>query len=104
MPAEVDAEERQARVRHRIDEPANELALLGAQAQVRAAKRHDARIRVGAGRHGQLVGPDARAEDGEASAELTLRVHQPYAALAPLDGRDRATRFHEPALRLEVRR
>ena len=41
---EVHAEERQARVGHRVDQRAHQLAALGAQPQVGAAERHDPRL------------------------------------------------------------
>ena len=51
-------------------------AFSGRQLQVGAAERHDARVRVGAGRHGQLVGRVPGAEHGEARARLAARLQR----------------------------
>jgi hypothetical protein len=59
---EVDAEERQAAIRHRVDEAAHELAPLGRQREVPAAEGDDARIGIGAAARGEAIGPQAGAE------------------------------------------
>ena len=61
-PGEVDAQERERRVGHRVDQRAHKPAALGAQTQVGAAERDDPRIGARAGRNGEPVGPCAGAE------------------------------------------
>ena len=63
--AEVDAEEGQVRVGHRIDQRLHELRALRPQVEVAALEGHDAWVGRGAGGHRQLVGRGARAEHGE---------------------------------------
>jgi hypothetical protein len=61
-PREVHAEERQRRVRHRVDLPAHELR--PREPQVGAAERDDPHVGPRAGRRGEAVRPGARAGHG----------------------------------------
>ena len=60
---EVDAQEREARVGHRVDHPLGQVGLLGLQLEVVAPERHDLRALVGAGHRGHAVGLEAGAGD-----------------------------------------
>ena len=64
-PGQVAAEEREVGIRDRVDAGPHEVAPLGAQAQVAAAKRDDPRLGGRPGRDRQPVGPGARAADHE---------------------------------------
>ncbi len=59
----VDAEERELRVRHGIDEAPHQMAALGLQHEVVAAERHDARLRGRTGQRREAIGVDASADD-----------------------------------------
>jgi hypothetical protein len=74
VPAQVHAEEGQARVGHGVDQRADQVAALRLEQQVGAAERDDPRVGVRAGSHRQAVGPGACAEDGEARLGLAVRV------------------------------
>ena len=73
---EVDAEERQPRVGHRVDQAAHQCAAVRRQPHVGAAERDDPRIGIRAGEPRQPVRPGARAEHGEAGGDLAARVPQ----------------------------
>ena len=66
----MDAEERQPRVGHGVDEPADELAAVWSEPQIGAAERNDPRVGPCAGQRREPVRPRARAEHGEARDEL----------------------------------
>ena len=94
MPGQVHAEERQRRVRHGVDQAADQVGALRREPQVGAAERDDARVGVGAGQPREAVRPGAGAEHGEAASSSppawrsTTRRPPVPSRRAHLDARD----------------
>ena len=63
---QVDAEEREGRVRDRVDQGPHEVAGVGLELQVAASERDDSWVLGLAGGLGEAVGPEAGAGDGSA--------------------------------------
>ena len=87
----MDAEERQPRVRDRVDEAADEVARGRREPQVGAAEGHDARVGPRPGRLGQPGRPQPRAGHGAAGRDrLAGLEREDGAPVAALDARHRA--------------
>ena len=93
----MHAEERQRRVRHGVDQRADQLAARGGQAQIGAAERHDARVLIGARGDSKAVGPRAGAEDRVAGLGDAVRVREAQRAPYHGDSLDAAAPRHRGA-------
>ena len=73
----MDPEERERRVRHRVDEPADEMTPLGPKHEVVAPERHDPRLHRGVRQCGEPVGVDASTDDDACGLDRPgTRLHE----------------------------